>query len=29
VLLDWCGATAMIGMSWLYLRRFSHAQSDC
>jgi VanZ family protein len=26
VLLDCCGATAMIGMAWLYLRAFRHAQ---
>jgi VanZ family protein len=29
VLLDCCGAAAMIGMAWLYLRRFRHAQPAC
>jgi VanZ family protein len=29
VLLDSCGAAAMIGMAWLYLRRFRDAQPDC
>ena len=27
VLLDCCGATAMIGIAWLYLRFFQHAQA--
>ena len=27
VLLDCCGAAAMIGMAWLYLRSFLHAQA--
>jgi VanZ family protein len=26
VLLDCCGTSAMIGMAWLYLRHFRHAQ---
>ncbi|HKN20277.1 MAG TPA: VanZ family protein [Terracidiphilus sp.] len=29
VLLDCCGAGAMIGMAWLYLRSFRHARSAC
>jgi VanZ family protein len=29
VLLDCCGAAAMIGMAWLYLRFFRHAQRAC
>jgi len=29
VLLDCCGAAAMIGMAWLYLRSFRHAQPAC
>jgi VanZ family protein len=29
VLLDCCGAAAMIGMAWLYLRAFRHAQPAC
>jgi VanZ family protein len=28
VLLDCCGAAAMIGLGWLYLRRFRRAQAD-
>ena len=29
VLLDCCGATAMIGIAWLYLRSFRHVQPAC
>jgi VanZ family protein len=29
VLLDCCGAAAMIGMAWLYLRRFRREQPAC
>jgi VanZ family protein len=29
VLLDCCGAAAMIGMAWLYLRRFRRKQPAC
>ena len=29
VLLDCCGAAAMIGMAWLYLRSIRHAQPAC
>ena len=29
VLLDCCGAAAVIGMAWLYLRFFRHAQPIC
>ncbi len=29
VLLDCCGAAAMIAMAWLYLRRFRHTQAAC
>jgi VanZ family protein len=29
VLLDCCGASAMIGMAWLYLRSSRHAQPAC